>query len=163
MALFVAAIHSGCTMLSGGKAKSVEPTIRGLDAQFGISVAQHDLEGYLAAYAPTAVAVAGDFPLSGIDAIRMNAKRFLSAPGLVYSVVPEKMEFAPDGELVLDHGRVTVVIDTLQGQSKLGAPYLHVWRKTRGEWKLIFEYFRTLEKEESGRPHKAGAEDGEKK
>lgn len=145
LAVAITVAESGRTDTPGAKVNADEQIIRNLDAQFGAAVAKNDVEAYMAAYSPLAVNVANEFVLNGTDAIRKNTKAFLSAPGLTYHVVPEKIEITAAGELALDSGHVEVEIDTLQGQTKLAAPYLHVWRKDRGQWQVIYEFISHLE------------------
>jgi ketosteroid isomerase-like protein len=145
LAFAAGAIQSGYANPPSVKTNTDEQIIRDLDAKFGAAAAKNDAEACMAIYSPLAVQVANGFKLQDPDAIRKNTRAFLSAPGLVYNVVPEKIEITGAGELALDRGHVEVQMDTLQGQSKLAAPYLHVWLNDQGKWLLIYEFISRLE------------------
>lgn len=140
LALVAGALNNGCASLAKVDAKKEKQAIRDLDTQFGAAAAKKDAEAAVALYASDATILAPDAPpAKGTEAIRAAWTEFLKTPGLAINIVPEKICVAFAGDLATDVGRFEMESDSPQGHLKSVFKYLEVWRKTNGQWKVIYD------------------------
>jgi len=140
LAVVVLTLHTGCTSFPKADPRTEEQTIRELDTQFAAAAAKRDAEAAVVLYAPDATILAPDAAAAtGTDAIRAKWTEFLKTPGLVVNIVPERIYIATSADLATDAGRFDLELNGSQGHLKLVYKYLEVWRKTNGQWKVMYD------------------------
>jgi ketosteroid isomerase-like protein len=124
--------------------KKDELRIRKLDAQWGDAASIKDLDTVVGFYAPEGSLVWPETPpVHGTSDIRAHWKEmFKTIDGLKLEFVPERITFAPGGDLATDFGTVyfkqkpdpyTTVKKT--------AKYLVVWTKKNDSWKVLYDCY----------------------
>ena len=131
---------AGCATPPKSDAKTEEAALRALDEQFGLLGAKQDVAGVVALYASDATMLPLEAPsVKGTAAIREFFAVFLKTPGLIFKVVPEKIDIASAGDVAADMGRFEVELDSPQGHVKETLKYVEVWKKQDGQWKLYYD------------------------
>ena len=115
--------------------------IRELDVQWGDAACKGDLDAVVAFYASDGSLVWPDQPVvHGTAGIRSAWQdMFKQYKGLNLRFIPERIELSADGELASDFGAVALGYDGDKGREQMTAKYLVVWRKERGNWKVLYD------------------------
>ena len=121
--------------------KAEEKAIRALDKAWTHAATRKDLRKVVTFYATDGSLVWPDTPpVHGKAAILKNWKSMMaSIPGLVLKFSPERIEVSDSGDLASDYGVVYMQQKGATGIEKVRAKYLVVWKKEKGEWKVLYD------------------------
>ncbi|MGZ8469076.1 MAG: YybH family protein [Gemmatirosa sp.] len=119
-----------------------EQAIRALSQRWLAAQQKKDLDGVMAQFAPTAVAVYGGRLMSGIDAIRQGhvddfARYAKERPDHVPSWQTTAVELSESGDLAYESG--TTDDRWNAGKNREQGHYLTIWRKIDGQWKVVHD------------------------
>jgi uncharacterized protein (TIGR02246 family) len=117
---------------------SEEQRIRELDRQWVQAVANRDVAGSTAVYAPDAVFLLPNMPPArGMEAIRKEWTGMLGMPNLQLTFAPTQIVVSEAGDMATDVGTYQFSFDGPQGRVSDRGKYSVVWRKINGEWKVV--------------------------
>jgi uncharacterized protein (TIGR02246 family) len=131
------------TKRGGARHHDDEQAIKDLDAAWSEAAGKMDLERVVGFYAPDGSVVWPDHPAAhGKAAIRNRwAELFKTTPGLFLKFAPERIVIAADRALASDFGVVHFGFDTPRGPQRQTGKYVVVWRREKGQWKVLYDCY----------------------
>jgi uncharacterized protein (TIGR02246 family) len=117
-----------------------ERAIRDLETEWPKAIAAKDVERFVSFYADDATVFDPNVPaVTGKEAIRADATKFLATPGISMSEQTVKVEVARSGDLAYSHGTFTM---SMEGPKKkpitVKGKYVTVYKKQPdGKWKAV--------------------------
>lgn len=108
--------------------------VRSAEIAFAATMAERDLESFLAFVADEAVFVSGQSVLRGVAAVREGWSPFFDGPSAPFSWEPELVEVLESGTLALSTGPVR------SANGRLVGTFNSIWRRdAEGHWKVVFD------------------------
>lgn len=119
-----------------------EQAIRKLDDDWNAMIAKKDIDAIVNLYAADGATLWPDAPASkGTAAIRAAWVELFRTPGITGTIVADRIQVAPSGDLAFDEGHVNLEVDTPQGRAKETVKYLVGWKKVGGAWKVAYDVY----------------------
>ena len=117
-----------------GQEEGPASIVEAREIAFAKTMADRDLDAFLAFVSPEAIFFAGDDPLRGRDAVAAAWSSFFEGPTAPFSWHPDIVEVLESGGLALSSGPV------LNAAGESVGRFNSIWRKeAAGEWRVVFD------------------------
>jgi uncharacterized protein (TIGR02246 family) len=137
-AVFIVAVP-GTTRADG---KPEHMRIRELNAQWIEAIKAKDVQACTALYADDGRIMPQNAPAAqGAEAIAEVWKGFFQLKEFSLTFEPTRISVAQAGDVAYDIGTYSLAFDSEQGPVRDRGKYVVVWRKVRGDWKVVADIF----------------------
>lgn len=133
------------TMSAQAGQSADEKKICDLEKAWSQAAGSKNLDKTVAFYAEDASMMPYNGPIAtGTKAIRAGWQGLMATPGFGLSFGPTKVEVAKSGDLAYDMGTFELKENDAKGKpTTTVGKYVVVWRKVKGEWKVVADIFNT--------------------
>jgi uncharacterized protein (TIGR02246 family) len=139
LAAILVVAASGTTWADG---KPEHTRIRELNAQWVEAIKAKDVEACAAFYSDDGRIMPQNAPAAqGAEAIAKVWKGFFQLKEFALTFEPTRISVAQAGDVAYDIGTYSLAFNSEQGPVRDRGKYVVVWRKVRGDWKVVVDIF----------------------